>query len=219
MNLIRLRRTQLLISSKTSLIIAANRGPLHSDTARGWQPACAAWHRRAVTALTGLARYADVTWIACARTETDATWRTGTVPLDAGELHIDFLSPEAAAYDGYYHSIANPLLWFLQHSMWDVSRAPIIDRRTWHAWDTGYVVVNRLFATAIVERIRAPRRQTMVMLQDYHLYLTARGIRDQIRTRRGATASLRSCPVARSGLLAHPAGHDAPSHPRQPVRG
>jgi trehalose 6-phosphate synthase len=81
---------------------------------------------------------------------------------------------------------------------WDVSRAPIIDRRTWHAWDTGYVVVNRLFATAIVERIRAARRQTMVMLQDYHLYLTARGIRDQIRTRGRRTASLRSCPVARS---------------------
>jgi trehalose 6-phosphate synthase len=168
------------------LIIAANRGPVTFDTAEDGSLLVQHGTGGLVTALTGLARYADVTWIACARTETDATWRAGTVPVDAGELHIDFLSPEAAAYDGYYHSIANPLLWFLQHSMWDVSRAPIIDRRTWHAWDTGYVVVNRLFAAAIVERIRAARRQTMVMLQDYHLYLTARGIRDQIRTRRQA---------------------------------
>jgi trehalose 6-phosphate synthase len=167
------------------LIIAANRGPITLDTAADGTLMVQRGTGGLVTALTGLVRHADVTWIACARTETDATWRAGTVPFDSGELRLDFLSPEAVAYDGYYHIIANPLLWFLQHSMWDVSRAPVIDRDTWHAWDNGYVVVNRLFADAVVEHIRGARR-AVIMLQDYHLYLTARGIRDQLRARRQA---------------------------------
>ncbi|MCK4727265.1 MAG: trehalose-6-phosphate synthase, partial [Anaerolineales bacterium] len=58
------------------------------------------------------------------------------------------------AYEGYYNVIANPLLWFLQHSMWDVPTSPIINRDTWHAWDNGYRTVNELFARAIIEQTR-----------------------------------------------------------------
>jgi trehalose 6-phosphate synthase len=168
------------------LIIVANRAPVTFDTAEDGSLAVQRGTGGLVTALTGLARYADVTWIACARTEPDVAWHAGTVPFDNGELHVNFLSPAAAAYDGYYHTVANPLLWFLQHSMWDVSREPIIDRATWQAWDNGYVVVNQLFAEAIAEQVRADKRPAIVMLQDYHLYLTARGIRDRIRARRQA---------------------------------
>ena len=167
------------------LIIAANRGPVTFETAEDGTLAMQRGTGGLVTALTGLARYADVTWIACARTEPDVAWHTGTLPFSGGDLQVEFLSPDAAAYESYYHVIANPLLWFLQHSMWDVPRSPVIDRETWHAWDNGYVVVNRLFADAVVRHIRATR-QAVVMLQDYHLYLTARGIRDQIRARRQA---------------------------------
>jgi len=76
--------------------------------------------------------------------------------------------------------IANPLLWFVQHSMWDVPRAPVIGRDTWEAWQQGYEVVNRLFAQAIVEQVRGASRPTLVMLQDYHLYLVAREIRSAL---------------------------------------
>ena len=67
--------------------------------------------------------------------------------------------------------------------MWDVSRAPVIDRATWQAWDEGYKVVNCLFAQGIVHRIRADPRPTLIMLQDYQLYLVARNVRDQMRLR------------------------------------
>ncbi|MDH4136873.1 MAG: trehalose-6-phosphate synthase, partial [Anaerolineae bacterium] len=77
----------------------------------------------------------------------------------------------------------NPLLWFLQHSMWDVPRAPVIDRATWQAWEDGYVAVNRLFAEAIIEQVRTTSCPTLVMLQDYHLYLVARFVRERLRPR------------------------------------
>ena len=172
-----------------ALIIAANRGPVTFATAEDGSLQFERGSGGLVTALTGLAQHVEAAWIACARTEADATWREGNVPLwdDSSTIRVQFLSPEASAYEGYYNVIANPLLWFLQHSMWDVPRAPVIDRATWQAWKDGYVTVNRLFAEAIAERVRATSRPTLVMLQDYHLYLVARFLRDILRRRERPT--------------------------------
>ncbi len=172
-----------------ALIIAANRGPVTFETAEDGSLQFQRGEGGLVTALLGLCQHADATWIACAQTGADATWREGSVVLsDYGSaIRMQLLSPEASAYEGYYNVIANPLLWFLQHSMWDVPRAPVIDRATWQAWEEGYVAVNRLFAEAIVERVRATSRPTLVMLQDYHLYLVARFVRTKLRPRERPT--------------------------------
>lgn len=168
-----------------ALIVAANRAPITFDVAEGDRLYSQRGSGGVVTALTNLARHVDLTWIACARTEADAAWREGTVSLyQDAEARIRFLAPEPAAYDGYYNVIANPLLWFLQHAMWDISRAPVIDRVTWRAWEDGYTVVNRLFAEAIVRQASASSQPTLVMLQDYHLYLVARQVRALTRGRR-----------------------------------
>ncbi len=172
-----------------SLIIVANRGPVtfeeNDNDGLGMKRGAGGL----VTALVGLAQQVEATWIACARTEADAAWNNGEIPLvqGAGNLRVHFLTPEPAAYEGYYNVIANPLLWFLHHSMWNVSREPIIDRHTWQAWETGYQVVNQLFASAIVEEARATSHSALVMLQDYHLFLTARQIRDQLPPRHKLT--------------------------------
>ena len=172
-----------------ALIIAANRGPVTFETGEDGNLEFQRGSGGLVTALTGLTQHIDATWIACARTEADVTWREGSVPLadDGSPIRVQFLSPEATAYEGYYNVIANPLLWFLQHSMWDVPRAPVIDQSTWQAWEQGYVAVNRLFADAIVEQTRSMGRSSLVMLQDYHLYLVARFVRTQMRPRERPT--------------------------------
>ena len=33
------------------------------------------------------------------------------------------------AYDRFYNTIANPILWFIQHYLWDLSNAPDIRSR------------------------------------------------------------------------------------------
>jgi trehalose 6-phosphate synthase len=190
--------------AERALIIAANRGPVTFKEAEDGSLEAQRGGGGLVTALLGMCRHAEATWIACASTEADASWRQGAVSLSSppsvpplgqspapsaggevgGESHsirVQFLSPRPDVYQGYYSNISNPLLWFLQHSMWDVPRAPVINRATWTAWDTGYVKVNQMFAQAIADRVRATFRPTLVMLQDYHLYLVARFLREQLR--------------------------------------
>ncbi|MGD8627117.1 MAG: trehalose-6-phosphate synthase [Anaerolineae bacterium] len=171
------------------LIIAANRGPVTFTRDERGELSFQRGGGGLVTALTGLCHTTqDAAWVACARTEADAAWRDGPVTLPDGSIiRVEFLSPDEAAYDAYYNVISNPLLWFLQHSMWDVPRAPVIDHATWQAWNEGYVAVNQLFATTIARRVRKAARPPLVMLQDYQLYLVARRLRAALPPRRRPT--------------------------------
>ncbi len=169
------------------LIICANRAPFQFEKDQDEEYIFERGSGGLVTALLGLTQNIDATWIACAQSSADRELTSVHVPLDPDipehTIHIKFLSPTAEAYEGYYNVIANPLLWFLQHSMWNVPTSPIINRATWNAWDDGYVAVNKLFARAIIEATREYPGTKLVMLQDYHLYLTARHVRDAIPPR------------------------------------
>ena len=171
-----------LLTQRT-LIIASNRGPV---TLRQNENDDVEYQRGSgglVTALSGLLQHAEAQWIACAQTKEDRAWRQGEVPLgDSDEkVWVQFISPSEAAYEGYYGVIANPLLWFLQHSMWNIFREPTIDQTIWRHWEEGYVGVNTLFAEAITRQIQAASRPALVMLQDYHLYLAPQLIRYKFR--------------------------------------
>ncbi len=169
---------------RQSLIIVANRGPVTFKEEDGEVQS----HRGTgglVTALLGLCRQSHTTWIAAARTENDTAWESGAVPLPGcGDIQVRFLSIDPQAFTGYYNVIANPLLWFLQHRLWDIPRSPIITRRTWEAWKNGYVAVNRQFGEAIVKQIRTHNNPALVMFQDYQLYLAPRVVRNRLPPRR-----------------------------------
>jgi len=169
-----------------ALIIASNHGPVtfHTDENGEIQPQRSGGGGL-VTALSGIAQHVEASWIASALSEEDKSWPGGIVPIGetGSSIHMRFVVPEPAAYDGYYKVIANPLLWFLQHSMWDIFRSPTIDRTTWQNWQNGYVNVNRLFAEAINKQILASQKSALVMLQDYHLYLAPYFVRRVLRPR------------------------------------
>ncbi len=178
-----LKGAEALLDSR-SLIIVSNRAPVTFHRTEAGELTFERGGGGLVTALLGLCRHADVTWIASAQSEADRGWGEGRLHLeDESEIRLRFVTPTPEAYHGYYNVIANPLLWFLQHSMWDVPRAPIIDGATWEAWHEGYVTVNRLFAQAIEEQVRATEGRILVMLQDYHLYLAARYLRSALKPR------------------------------------
>ena len=174
--------THKLLTERT-IIIASNRGPV---TLRQNEDGELEYQRGSgglVTALAGMIQHAEARWIACARTIEDQVWRQGLAPLGESEekVWMQFLTPSDESYQGYYRVIANPLLWFLQHSMWNIFREPTIDRAVWHHWENGYVAVNMLFAEAIAQQITSAPQPALVMLQDYHLYLAPSLIRHKFR--------------------------------------
>ena len=59
------------------------------------------------------------------------------------------------AYDRFYNVIANPLLWFIQHYLWDLSNAPDVRQEELDAWDFGYQTVNRDIAQAVLKQIES----------------------------------------------------------------
>jgi trehalose 6-phosphate synthase len=128
-----------------------------------------------VTALTGLASHRDAVWIASALTEADARKASEeggafAVRSPAGaEYQVRLVVSDPDAYDRFYNIFANPMLWFIQHYLWDLSNAPDVRRNEVEAFEYGYNVVNEDLASAVIEEI-ADDEEPVVMVHDYHLY-------------------------------------------------
>jgi trehalose 6-phosphate synthase len=172
-------QTEILGNRK--LILVSNRGPVKFNYDENGERTHTRGGGGLVTALLGLAQHVDATWIAAADTDADKEFKAGKVKLDnSSNLNVRFIEPSEDEYAGYYNVISNPLLWFLQHNMWDGIRTPSITRETWTAWNEGYIKVNEQFADAIVDEVKNSDKPCLVMLQDYHLYLAPQFIRKKL---------------------------------------
>ncbi len=137
-----------------------------------------------MTALRSLVSQHDVTWIASAMTDEDrvVAEETGGSAADeqtreGASFRFRFVVHPPDEYDWYYNVVANPLLWFVQHYLWELAYTPVVDPGVHHAWEHGYVRVNRAFADAVLEELDAQPDAT-VFFHDYHLYLAPRFVRD-----------------------------------------
>src|ERR671926_1509479 len=127
--------------SAAPLVLVSNRGPVtfgpDGEVKRGTGGL--------VTALTGLASHREVTWIASAMSDEDVqkAEENGGKPFEVssptgGSYLVRLVASEAAAYDRFYNVFANPMLWFIQHYLWDLSNAPDIRRNEVEAFEYGY---------------------------------------------------------------------------------
>ena len=134
-----------------------------------------------VTALRSLVQYHDVTWLASAITEEDRAVAGETfdeTAADGSPYRVRLVAHDRQAYDWYYNVVANPMLWFVQHSLWELPYAPRIDAAFHRAWAEGYAAVNASFAAAVdAELERTP--DAAVFFHDYHLYLAPRMVRER----------------------------------------
>jgi len=169
------------------IMVVSNRSPFNFSTGENGDLQIQRSGGGLVTALLGMAHQVELTWVAAAVTETEISQAPGMVVAD--EVHppvnLQLVPLSKEIYEGYYNVIANPLLWFLQHSMWNFISAPNITFNTWKAWENGYVAANREFANVLARSLRPAKKPMLIMLQDYHLYLAPRMLRDQLRRRRG----------------------------------
>ena len=58
------------------------------------------------------------------------------------EYRVRLVVSDPDAYDRFYNVVANPMLWFIQHYLWDLSNAPDIRREEIEAFEFGYNAVN-----------------------------------------------------------------------------
>jgi len=154
------------------LVLVSNRGPVtyqdDGSVKRGTGGLA--------TALIGLASHRDAVWIASAMTDGDVEQSDEhggrAFEIEAphgGQFRVRFVASDPEAYDRFYNIFANPMLWFIQHYLWDQSNAPDIRRHEVEAFEFGYNVVNEDLAEAVLEEIDGVD-EPVVMVHDYQLY-------------------------------------------------
>ncbi|MCW2988552.1 MAG: hypothetical protein JWM24_1490, partial [Solirubrobacterales bacterium] len=118
------------MSEQKPLTIVSNRGPAEFGRSEATGERTV---RRGggglVTALSGLVAHRHALWIASAMTDEDmvvANESDGATPMELDDVtyEVMMVSHDPAAYERFYNVIANPILWFIQHYLWDLSNAP-----------------------------------------------------------------------------------------------
>jgi len=165
-----------------SPIVVSNRAP-HEPRPDG------GFSRGAGGVITGLLTLADALsaeWVACARNDLERGLALSgnaapmTVPLLQSTSRLHYVTPTREQYDMYYSTFANPVLWFIQHYLWDLGNEPIIDARIHQAWNDGYVEVNKQTAAKVVAVTRELPHRPLVLVHDYQLYLVPRLVRQAL---------------------------------------
>jgi trehalose 6-phosphate synthase len=173
------------MTDRRKLIVVSNRGPVTFGRDRGAERIARRGGGGLVTALRSLVSHHDVTWIASAMTDEDRA-----VVAEAGGAAIDehardgsafrlrLVAHDETAYDRFYNVVSNPMLWFLQHYLWELAYTPSVDVAFQYAWDEGYARVNASFAEAVLEELEL-EPGAAVFFHDYQLYLAPRLVRER----------------------------------------
>ncbi|RKS68492.1 trehalose 6-phosphate synthase [Motilibacter peucedani] len=169
-----------------SLLVASNRGPLSFHLDAEGRPRGRRGGGGLVSALSSAGRdTSSALWVCTALTEADRQAVQGRPRgrIDAGDegggLAVRMLA-EADGIDAHtfslaYNAVANSTLWFVHHRLYATPTAPVFDAGFTREW-AAYSTFNRAFAAALAEEA-APGAK--VLVQDYHLTLTPRMLRDR----------------------------------------
>ena len=162
------------------VLVASNRGPVSFSFAADGSLAARRGGGGLVSGLTpGLAAVAangEVLWICAALSDADrVAAQLGERAHGApGEAPVRMLDIPQGTFAAAYNGVANSVLWFVHHLLFDTPLQPQFDagfRRDWAA----YVAYNQVFADALAEESVTGTR---VLVQDYHLALAPRMLRD-----------------------------------------
>ncbi|MEU8521382.1 trehalose-6-phosphate synthase [Streptomyces sp. NBC_01216] len=158
-----------------SVLVASNRGPV--SYVRGEDGSLDA-RRGGGGLVSGLSAVSseDSLWVCAALGDGDRE----AVRLGIGEPGVRMLDIDPAVYADAYNGVANSVLWFVNHMLYETPLEPVFDagfRRRW----TSYETYNRAFAEALAAEAADGAR---VLVQDYHLALVPgmlRALRPDLR--------------------------------------
>lgn len=161
------------------VVVASNRGPV--SYALGEDGALTS-RRGGGGLVSGLSALGDGagTWVCAALGEGDreAVRRAGGGLLDradTGGQAVRMLDIPAETFDAAYNGVANSVLWFVHHLLYQTPFEPVFDAEFEAQW-ADYTAYNTAFAEALAAEA-APGAE--VLVQDYHLALAPALLRER----------------------------------------
>ncbi|MGR6971191.1 alpha,alpha-trehalose-phosphate synthase (UDP-forming) [Streptomyces cynarae] len=162
------------------ILVASNRGPVSYALDDSGQLTAKRGGGGLVSGLSAIGPDADAVWVCAALNDGDreAVRRTGGAldPADTGGRRVRMLDIDATVFSEAYNGIANSVLWFVHHMLYQTPLEPVFGREFRHAWSS-YEAYNRAFAEALAEEAS---EGAAVVVQDYHLTLVP-GMLRQLR--------------------------------------
>lgn len=154
-----------------ALVVVSNRGPLSFAHDRDGHLVTKKAAGGLVTALGPAVEHTGATWVAAAISPGDREAAASLAgehhEIDAEGFRVKLLVVEENIYRAFYDVVANGVLWYLHHGLFDRPRRPRFDRVFREAWGL-FRDVNERFAAATADH--APEGAT-VIVHDYHLPL------------------------------------------------
>jgi trehalose 6-phosphate synthase len=160
------------------VLVASNRGPVSYTVGEGGALRPKRGGGGLVSGLSAIGPEANAVWVCAALGDGDraAARRAdgGLLPVaDTGGQRVRMLDIDAEVFADAYNGIANSVLWFVHHMLYQTPLEPVFDagfRRQWAA----YEAYNRAFAEALAQEAA---EGAAVLIQDYHLALAPRMLR------------------------------------------
>ncbi|MFC9115240.1 trehalose-6-phosphate synthase [Streptomyces sp. NPDC057092] len=152
------------------VLVASNRGPVSYQVADDGSLRAKRGGGGLVSGLSAIGPEAGALWVCSALSDGDRE----AVRRGVGEDGVRMLDVPADVHADAYNGIANSVLWFVHHMLYQTPLEPVFGaefRRQWASYET----YNRAFAEALAEEAA---EGAAVLVQDYHLTLVPGMLRE-----------------------------------------
>ncbi|MFD4563589.1 trehalose-6-phosphate synthase [Streptomyces sp. NPDC058467] len=152
------------------ILVASNRGPITYEVREDGSLHAKRGGGGLVSGLSAIGPDAGALWVCSALGEGDRE----AVRRGVGEDGVRMLDIDAGTHADAYNGIANSVLWFVHHMLYQTPLEPVFDaefRRQWASYET----YNRAFARALADEAA---EGAVVVVQDYHLTLVPGMLRE-----------------------------------------
>ncbi|MFC1406018.1 MULTISPECIES: trehalose-6-phosphate synthase [Streptacidiphilus] len=153
------------------VLLASNRGPISFTVEDDGTLTPRRGGGGLVSGLSAIGDEIESVWVCAALTEGD---RAATRQGKLGDPSVRMLDIDAGTFARAYNGIANSTLWFVHHLIYNTPTTPVFGSSFRREW-ASYEAYNRAFAEALAE---AAAPGATVLVQDYHLSLTPRLLRE-----------------------------------------
>ncbi|WAZ22510.1 trehalose-6-phosphate synthase [Streptomyces cinnabarinus] len=145
------------------VLVASNRGPVSYEVQQDGSLRTRRGGGGLVSGLSAIGPDAGALWVCSALSDGDRE----AVRRGVGEDGVRMLPIPAEVHADAYNGVANSVLWFVHHMLYQTPLEPVFDADFWRQWEN-YTRYNRAFAEALADEAA---EGAAVLVQDYHLTL------------------------------------------------